>query len=65
MGKNEVTIMGVKYIAKVSECGCEGCAFEFDILMDDTCRKVECQSEKREDGLDVIFIESPQDETSN
>ena len=62
---DEFEFDGKTYIAKHlgDACGCVGCAFEFDAPMRDTCWKVACVSEEREDSIDVIFIESPQNET--
>lgn len=65
MSENEITINSIEYVAKPSDDGCKGCAFEFDCYMDDTCRKCLCSSDERKDHRDVIFIEKPANETPN
>lgn len=60
MNENKFVRNGKEYVAVVSTSTCDGCAFEEDEFC--RVRTPSCDSDKRSDGRNVIFVEVPKPE---
>lgn len=60
MNENKFVRNGKEYVAVVSTSTCDGCAFEADEFC--RVRTPSCDSDKRSDGRNVIFVEAPNPE---
>lgn len=52
--KQNMVVDGVKYKAKTSDGGCEGCAFRYNSTS--ACDAAPCAPHNRDDSRDAIFV---------
>lgn len=60
MNENKFVRNGKEYVAVATTSTCDGCAFEEDEFC--RVRMPSCDSDKRSDGRNVIFVEVPKPE---